>query len=192
MKYFTRQNLYKASNVTFSPETMDAYSYGWWRFVAKVDGLLIFNNARYSNSTSKHQSKVRRLLETLGIKIDLVLTLPRGIRTDQTLAEMIVECEEHLCNVFLREEAKRDARNEKLRLRRLELKLEDYLENSVNFRDYEIKPASDFGTYAKAGVHQVVNTESLERDVTNALDTFHRDGFSNIVFYVQAKAVSRE
>lgn len=63
-------------------------------------------------------------------------------------------------------------------------KLEDYLENSVHFRDYEIKPASEFGKYNKIAVHQVVDKESLERDVENALYNFHRDGFGNVVFYV--------
>ena len=71
MKHFKRLNVYKASNVEFIPETCRAYSYDWWRFVDKVDGLVIFNNHRYSPSTGGHQRKVRQLLDRLGIEIDL-------------------------------------------------------------------------------------------------------------------------
>ena len=103
MKYFKRLKLYKGynSNCTFNPETKDAYSYSWWRFVATVEGKLVFNNYRYSVTTAKHQRKVRGLLNELGIKIDIEMPLPGGIRDDQTLAEMILESEEHECDVFL-------------------------------------------------------------------------------------------
>ncbi len=74
MKYFKRLNVYKASNVSFYPLTREAYSYGWWRFVAIIDGLVVFNEYRYSVSTSKHQQKVSGLLRELGIKIDLYVS----------------------------------------------------------------------------------------------------------------------
>lgn len=73
MKYYRRLNIYKASNVTFNPETFEAHSYGWWKFVSKVNGIVIFNDLRYSISTRKHQLKVRRLLNELGVKVDLVV-----------------------------------------------------------------------------------------------------------------------
>lgn len=97
MKWFKRLKLFKASNVTFNPKTMDAFSYGWWRFVAVVEGKLVFNNYGYSTSTRKHQAKLRRLLEELHIKVDLFLPLPDGIKSYNTLAEMIVIAEEYLC-----------------------------------------------------------------------------------------------
>lgn len=71
MKYYKRAGIYRASNVSFNPETCEAHSYGWWCFVRKVGGKVVFNRYRYSVSTSKHQNKVRTLLAQLGIRIDL-------------------------------------------------------------------------------------------------------------------------
>lgn len=68
MKYFTRLELYKASNVTFNPETIEAYSYGWWRFVQEINGTVIFNQTYYSNMTVKHQHKVWSVMQSLGIE----------------------------------------------------------------------------------------------------------------------------
>ena len=46
MKFMKRAQIYKATNVTFDPKSYDAHSYRWWRFVAKIDGVVIFNNYR--------------------------------------------------------------------------------------------------------------------------------------------------
>lgn len=81
MKLMKRSCLYQASNVTFNPETIRAYSYNWWRFVDVIDGLVVFNDYRYSATTSKHQSKVRGLMEDLGIRIDLFISSPRGLQS---------------------------------------------------------------------------------------------------------------
>lgn len=183
MKLMKRANLYKASNVTFNPETFEAFSYVWWKFVAKVEGKVVFNNYRYSPTTGKHQYKVRRLLEQLGIKIDIEIPLPRGINSTK-LAELYVTAEEYLCEAFLNEELKREERNLVSRHKRNAKKLEEYLETQVHFRDYEIKQARQFGHINKVAVHQVVEPKSLERDVENALHNFHRDGFGSVVFYV--------
>lgn len=75
MKQMKRTGIFKASNVSFDPSTVRAYSYGWWNFVRKINGAVVFNNYRYSNSTSKHQSKVWRLMDSLGIKIDLFVSV---------------------------------------------------------------------------------------------------------------------
>jgi hypothetical protein len=74
--------MYKASNVTFNPETLQAYSYDWWRFVDCINGKIVFNDYYYSSTTGKHQSKVRSLLQDLGIKIDLYVECPRGFQND--------------------------------------------------------------------------------------------------------------
>lgn len=200
MKFMKRANIYQASdyNVTFDPNKIEARSYKWFVFVAKVEGKVIFNNYRYSNSTSKHQSKVRSLLKELNIKIDIEMPLPNGLpgtyrrglgmdpaqvpASDDSLSSLIQTAEEYLCDEIGREELKRQDRNAKAKQRRFEKKLEHYLENVAHFRDYEIKPRSQFGTYNKVAVHQVV--EDIENDVENALHSFHRDGFGNIVFYV--------
>lgn len=117
MKYMQRAQIYKANNVTFNPKTCEAHSYAWWRFVAKVDGVVIFNNFGYSNSTRKHQSKVRSLLNDLGIKVDIVAPFPQGIK-NESLESLVLQAEENLCDMFLSEESKRIERNEKAAKRR--------------------------------------------------------------------------
>ena len=185
MKYMKRAKIYQCSNYncTFSPEKIEAYSYRWWKFVALVDGKVIFNNYRYSNSTSKHQSKVRRLLESLNIKINIEMPLASGIK-EKSLSELIIEGEETLCDLYLAEEAKAIDRSIKAKRRRVIKALENHLENEVHFRDYEIRDAKSFGVYNKIAVHQVVEKKTLESDVQNALYNFNRDGFSSVVFYV--------
>lgn len=133
MKLMKRSGIYQCSNYncTFDPKSCEAFSYRWWKFVAKVDGLVIFNNYRYSNTTSKHQSKVRSLLEALGIKVDLYLSLPQGINSTD-LSELITQGEEQLCNEFLRAEAKRDERNERARIRRAEKRNAEF-EKAMSF-----------------------------------------------------------
>jgi len=91
MKHFKRLNVYKASNVEFIPETCRAYSYDWWRFVDKVDGLVIFNNHRYSPSTGQHQRKVRQLLDRLGIEIDLFVDTRRGFQNSDWIDQAIAD-----------------------------------------------------------------------------------------------------
>lgn len=81
MKLNTRANIYQASNVAFDPETETGTSYGWWIFVKRIDGKLVFNDYFYSPTTARHQVKMRRLLEELGIKIDLEIEAPRGIQS---------------------------------------------------------------------------------------------------------------
>lgn len=184
MKFYKRLGIYKASNVEFNPDTLSAYSYNWWRFVAKVDGKVVFNNYRYSASTSKHQSKVRALLNELGIKIDYYMPIPKGIQIGQTLEELILIAEEYLCDEISREVIKQQERSQRAKVKRHTKKLEDYLENQVHFRYYEIKDVSQFGQLNIIGVHQVVDLKTLENDVENALYTFQRDGFSQVIFYV--------
>lgn len=123
MKYFSRANIYKASNVTFNSETMDAFSYDWWRFVAKIDGKVVFNNYRYSVTTAGHQRKVERLLQNLGIKVDVFLQIPGGIKQGATLAELHILHGKTLQAQAEALEAKRVARNKKARERRLQSKI---------------------------------------------------------------------
>lgn len=91
MKYHKKLGLYKASNVTFNLVTREAYSYGWWRFVSVVNGYVVFNNYSYSVSTCKHQSKVRSLMNELGIKIDLIVECSGGLQRYNAGEEALTE-----------------------------------------------------------------------------------------------------
>ena len=65
---------------TFNPETFEAFSYGWWKFVMKVKGKIIFNNHHYSNTTRNHQWEMRSILEANGESIYLEVDCPRGLQ----------------------------------------------------------------------------------------------------------------
>jgi len=101
MKYFTRLNVFKGSNVCFNPETLEATSYDWWFFVKKINGKLVFNDYRYSNSTRRHQRNVQSLLNQLGIKINLYVnqreSLSSGIKVSH-LYEDLFRMEIHNAN----------------------------------------------------------------------------------------------
>jgi hypothetical protein len=124
MKYFKRLKLYKANNgnCIFNPETGDAHSYRWWRFLAIVDGVVFFNDYRYSSMTTKHQWKVRHLLNELGIKIDVVAPFPKGIPRGRSLKELYTMAEENECDRYISQEAKRIYRNEQAAKRRAQRK----------------------------------------------------------------------
>lgn len=192
MRYMKRAQIYKASNgnVTFDPQNIKAFSYGWWKFVGIVEDKVVFNNYRYSPTTAKHQSKVRTLMSELNIKIDLELPVPCGLQKVLNISEAILIAEEHLCDKFLIEMLKRQDNYQRAKARKLKAKLTDYLENEVAFRDYDITSRKYFENpgytiASKVAIHQVVDALTLEADVKNALYNFHRDGFSSIVFYIE-------
>lgn len=66
MQYRPRLKIYKGSNGknTFNPETFEAKSYGWWVYVMKVKGKIIFNDYNYSVTTRQHQYEMRHFLKT--------------------------------------------------------------------------------------------------------------------------------
>lgn len=114
MKYYKRLKIYKASNVTFDRATMQAYSYNWWRFVARIDGKVVFNNHSYSPSTCKHQYKVRDLLSELGINIDVMVNVRESLRDHDTIEEL----EERTKTQLEAREKERKARRREAYLRR--------------------------------------------------------------------------
>ena len=82
MKYFKRANIYKNSTGTntFYVEKQCATSYGWWEYVKRINGQLVFNNYTYSNSTTNHQSAMRSLLRDLGYHSYLIIEAPGGLQ----------------------------------------------------------------------------------------------------------------
>lgn len=80
IKFFKKLNIFKASNVSFDPETYEAHSYRWWLFVKVIGDKVVFNDYSYSPSTSKHQNKVRSLLNQLGINVDVCIHAPKGLQ----------------------------------------------------------------------------------------------------------------
>lgn len=79
-----RTGIYKASNVTFDPNTMTAQSYAWWDFVKVINGKLVFNDYNYSPTTNRHQRKVRALLRELNVIPNMTIEAPDGLQHDLT------------------------------------------------------------------------------------------------------------
>jgi len=91
MKYFKRLEVYKASNVEYSPnDKHKAYSYGWWQFSREINGVIFFNDTRYSVSTSRHQSKVRSLLRGKEVYIFDTMLNMRDLN-DKDLIQAIIK-----------------------------------------------------------------------------------------------------
>lgn len=80
LKRNDRSGLFCGSNVTFDPKECLAVSYGWWIFVQRIRGKVVFNPFSYSNTTVRHQYKVRQLLTSLGVEIDYYISAPRGLQ----------------------------------------------------------------------------------------------------------------
>lgn len=186
MKLKKSTGRYEASNVTYDPVTKEAFSYRWWRFVGVVEGKLIFNNHRYSNTTSKHQQKVLGLLQELNVKPDLFLPLPEGIQIYSSLQETIETAEEFLCNKFLEAELKKQERNEKQREKRALVKLvSETLENSFHFRDYVV--TSKKRVYDPEAYHQRLPQNAAAGIFEVCLDlvqAWQKSGKGKLVVYV--------
>jgi hypothetical protein len=62
-----------------------AYSYGWWKYWTVDNGISIFNNTYYSQSTCKHQREALALIR----EPDLILyhTTANLTRPDEALKE---------------------------------------------------------------------------------------------------------
>lgn len=80
-----RDCVFKAKNVYFDPISMVATSYNWWEFVKVIKGKVVFNDFRYSNTTSRHQSKVASILRELGIKT-IDVSVAEGLQKFETHA----------------------------------------------------------------------------------------------------------
>ena len=101
-------NIWKANNLKLDTDKMEAYSYGWWGFLKKIEGKLVFNNHFYSVTTRKHQFEVRRRLLLLGIKIDVELPFEAGLhRAPETLKELYELAEIEACDDLLEKEYKK-------------------------------------------------------------------------------------
>lgn len=91
MKNLKRQpNMWQGSNVWFDSEKINGVSYNGWYFVRKMHGKVVFNEYRYSNTTSKHQYKVESLMNQLRIKIDIVIDVKESL-TNIKLEEMSIK-----------------------------------------------------------------------------------------------------
>ena len=79
MKYYPRLKQYKAYNVIFDETKQIAYSYDWYELAKRINGTMVLNSYGYSNSTTKHCYKIRRLFGDLKIQY-VSIQAPRGLQ----------------------------------------------------------------------------------------------------------------
>jgi len=79
-RFAKTKNKYSRRNNVFNADTLTAYSFRWWQYVAEINGKIVFNNYSYSSSTGRHQNDMKQLLDSLGIKIDLTIEAPNGLQ----------------------------------------------------------------------------------------------------------------
>ena len=139
MKYFKRLKIYKdySGNNTFNPETLEAYSYRWWKYIGVVEGKTVFNNFRYSVTTAKHQRNAISLLKELGIKIDIYMPIPSGLQHGQSLAELVLEAEEQLCLDFLNKQAKAIDQYQRAKARKEAKRLAEFTIRAASHESHE-------------------------------------------------------
>ncbi len=125
MKYMSKTGIYKASNVIFNPTTIEAISYNWWSFVKKIKGKVVFNDYNYSNTTRRHQYKVKQLMHELGIKIDLIVKVDEGLQHMKSIKEVNERQRITLNHLACIEESKKLARNKKAKEKRAAAKLKN-------------------------------------------------------------------
>jgi hypothetical protein len=135
--YFKKLGVFKASNVEFNPSTLEATSYDWWYFVKRIGNRVVFNSYTYSNTTSRHQSRVRSLLDQLGIKIDFEIHAPKGLQSVKSAVDhysyLINELKEEIANP-----RSRKAKNIERQKRIAELQKQlDIAKRLAEYQDFE-------------------------------------------------------
>ncbi len=83
----TPKNPHIFSNSTrtnvFNLELLQGSSYNHWIYLKKFKRGVIFNQYTYSNTTSKHQRELRKLLDELHIKIKYEVCTPHSLSNIQ-------------------------------------------------------------------------------------------------------------
>ena len=120
MKFNSKVGAYRAANVYFHPEKLVATSYDWWTFVKRIDGHTVFNSYGYSNTTRRHQYRVREVMRDLGLVIDREVRVPSSLSNFDNMMEIIAAHDKAEAKRLADERKKRDLKNARARERRAE------------------------------------------------------------------------
>lgn len=132
MKYNKKQGLYRAGNLSFNPETGEAYSYSWFKLTEKVgQNSVLLNTYAYSSTTGRQIQKLRILLNQLGINVVSEIDAPRGLdELDLSIQHYI-----NLIQVLSLEISKPGSREEANQRRREQIK--EYQDKLVEVNYYK-------------------------------------------------------
>lgn len=78
LKWRPRLKIWKSGSLQWNPETQEAWSYNWC-FAKRINGKMVFNEYRYSNTTTRHQWEMRGFLKDHKIKIDLTIDTQKSL-----------------------------------------------------------------------------------------------------------------
>ena len=115
-------------------DSMTAYSYDWWIFLKPFNDTLLFNSYNYSNTTCKHQSKVKFILNKLGINY-ITVECPKGLQSLQSGIDYYNQCIaslEKLINKPRTHVAKNKERKEQIKLYKKKIELLETIINTPN------------------------------------------------------------
>ena len=84
-RWIKSRKQFEKSNLTYHPESGRGYSYNWYRIVDKIGGKVVLNTYVYSRTTAGHISDIRRLMRELGVKIDIEIEAPRGLKNHEAI-----------------------------------------------------------------------------------------------------------
>jgi len=84
MKITEKNGLVKGNSFTFNKITLEGFSYKWWQVSLKLDqNTVLFNNYKYSQTTTRHQYEILGLLkeqqERFGFRI-FTVSIPEGLQ----------------------------------------------------------------------------------------------------------------
>lgn len=126
----TRDNEIKGSNFIVKLDHNDniiALSYGWWPMLITIDNVIVRNTYNYSQSTSKHQGKLNKLLNYDNIH-DLHVSTSNDIKSENSIVSTYID------RLYY-------ARYElhKPRSRRIQKRIKEKLLNEVNYNMSKLK-----------------------------------------------------
>lgn len=90
LKYYKKLHIFRNSTGTniFDVGRMLATSFNWWQYYKVIKGVKIFNNYRYSYSTSKHQRDFLELIEyDILVAPNLIIESPKGLQDLQSAVD---------------------------------------------------------------------------------------------------------
>ena len=79
MKYNSKAQIYRASNLSWDYNTGIGLSYDWYIIAKRFGDLYILNNYSYSPTTTRHVYKIRKLFDEKGIAVTS-FEAPRGLQ----------------------------------------------------------------------------------------------------------------
>lgn len=72
MRYQKELNIWKGHGIILNLNTMEAWSFGWWQFLRKINNVVYFNAFPLNMFMRKHQQYTRRILDNMKINYVVV------------------------------------------------------------------------------------------------------------------------